>query len=124
MTRESTPIRERIRNRMLVREQTPMKGRELIGYLTLSALILLPTVFGLWQQNDFVPGVSREFVRSCPTQLLVMPGVDEFHPERIGREVAKLAPRAELRIPWRDSPERIEETVEHVRAFLEKHTPS
>ena len=54
MTRESRPIRERIRNRTLFREQMPMKGRELIGYLTLSALILLPAVFGLWQQGGYV----------------------------------------------------------------------
>ena len=31
MTREYRPIRERIRNRMLVREQKPMKGSELLG---------------------------------------------------------------------------------------------
>ena len=54
MTLETRPIRERIRNRALFREQRPMKGRELIGYLTLSALILLPAVFGLWQQGDYV----------------------------------------------------------------------
>ena len=31
-----------------------MSGRELIGYLTLSALVVIPAVFGLWQQNVYV----------------------------------------------------------------------
>lgn len=47
-------IRERIRNRHLVREQNPMRGRELLGYLTLCSLIMLPAVFVLWQQNAYV----------------------------------------------------------------------
>ena len=52
--RETSPIRERIRNRTPFRQQAPMRGRELIVYLTLSTLIALPAVFGLWQQNVFV----------------------------------------------------------------------
>ena len=108
MTRESTPIRERIRNRMLVREQTPMKGRELIGYLTLSALILLPTVFGLWQQNDFVR--TRFEIESRRQAKLAL---QERHRclrieratleslDRIGGEARKagLLPRDEARLP-------------------------
>ena len=108
MTREPTPIRERIRNRMLVREQTPMKGRELIGYLTLSALILLPTVFGLWQQNDFVR--TRFEIESRRQAKLAL---QERHRclrieratleslDRIGGEARKagLLPRDEARLP-------------------------
>jgi len=52
--RELGPIRERIRNRQPTRVQAPMRGRELLGYLTLTALVALPSVFGLWQQNAFV----------------------------------------------------------------------
>ena len=48
------PIRDRILNTRLVREQSPIRGRELIAYLTLTALIAIPAVFGLWQQNVYV----------------------------------------------------------------------
>ena len=54
MTHHARPIRDRILNSRLVREQTPMRGRELIAYLTLTALIAIPAVFGLWQQNVYV----------------------------------------------------------------------
>lgn len=54
MSHAQRPIRERILNTRLVREQTPMRGRELIAYLTLTALIAIPAVFGLWQQNVYV----------------------------------------------------------------------
>src|SRR5205807_2925388 len=46
--------------------------------------------------GDFVLSVSRELVRSCPTPLLVLPGIDQFHPTAIGHEVAELAPSAEV----------------------------
>ena len=52
--RETSRIRERIRNRQPTRVQAPMRGRELVGYLTLTALVALPAVFGLWQQNVYV----------------------------------------------------------------------
>ena len=64
------PIRERILNTRLVREQTPMRGRELIAYLTLSALIALPAVFGLWQQNVFVR--SRFEIESLRKEKLAL----------------------------------------------------
>ncbi len=108
MTRETFPIRERIRNRMLVREQRPMKGRELIGYLTLSAMILLPAVFGLWQQNDFVRTRAeiearrqeklalQERYRCLRIERATLESLD-----RIGAEArrAGLVPRDEARAP-------------------------
>jgi hypothetical protein len=54
MNREFSSIRASISNRRPTREQAPMRGRELIGYLTLTALVALPAVFGLWQQNVYV----------------------------------------------------------------------
>jgi pimeloyl-ACP methyl ester carboxylesterase len=74
--------------------------------------------------GDFVLSVSREFVRSCDTPLLVLPGIDHFHPTPIGREVVHLAPRAEVMEPWKDTPELIEQAVERVRKFLRQHTPA
>ena len=76
----------------------------------------------MWQ-GEFVLSVPREFVRWCPTPLLVLPGVDPFHPTEIGREVAELAPKAQTIEPWKDTPERIQETVAAVRRFLQEHTP-
>ena len=39
-------------------------------------------------------------------------------------EVASLAPNAEVTIyPWKDSPEHIDEVVEHARRFLKAHVP-
>lgn len=74
--------------------------------------------------GDFVLSVSRDFVRSCQTPLLVLPGVDEFHPTEIGREVAELAPQAEVMEPWKDSPQLIRQAVERVREFLKRRTPA
>jgi hypothetical protein len=54
--------------------------------------------------------------------LLVLPGNDQFHPEATAREIAELAPQAELVPVWR-TPEVIDETVRRVRAFLTAHTP-
>jgi pimeloyl-ACP methyl ester carboxylesterase len=77
----------------------------------------------MWD-GEFVLSVSRDFVRGCETPLLVLPGIDEFHPTEIGREVARLAPNAELMEPWKDTPELIEQAVDRVRLFLQQRTPS
>ena len=76
----------------------------------------------MWR-GEFVLNVSREFVGGCATPLLVLPGVDQFHPGEIGREVAELAPNAEVMEPWKDTPEHIREAVDRVRRFLVDHTP-
>jgi hypothetical protein len=40
-------------------------------------------------------------------------------------EVATLAPKAEVTIyPWKDSPEHVNEVVEHARRFLKAHAPT
>jgi hypothetical protein len=74
--------------------------------------------------GEFVLSVSREFVKTCTTPMLVLPGIDAFHPTEIGREVAELAPRAAVMEPWKDTPELIQESVERVRSFLKEHTPA
>lgn len=71
----------------------------------------------------FVYSVSRDFVRSCQTPLLVMPGIDRPHPHNVGVEVADLAPNSERMDPWKEPPELIPQVVERIRAFLKKHTP-
>jgi pimeloyl-ACP methyl ester carboxylesterase len=73
---------------------------------------------------DFIYSVSRDFVRSCPTPMLVMPDDTPAHSLEVSMEVARLAPNAELSMyPWKDPKELIPEAVEQVRAFLKKHEP-
>ena len=45
---------------------------------------------------DFVYSVSREFVRSCQTPMLVLPDDTPSHPLQSSVDVAELAPRAEF----------------------------
>jgi len=72
---------------------------------------------------DFVVSVSRDVVRSCQTPMLVLPGIDDYHPAATGREIAALAPRAELCEPWKDTAEHVAQAVQAVRHFLRDHTP-
>ncbi|HEY3115361.1 MAG TPA: alpha/beta fold hydrolase [Chloroflexota bacterium] len=71
---------------------------------------------------DFVYCVSRDFVRSCQSPLLVLPGNDRPHPHEVGTEVADLAPNSERLDPWK-APELIPTTVDRIRGFLQRHTP-
>jgi len=71
--------------------------------------------------GDFVFSVSRDFVRSCTTPLIVLAGSDLYHPTPISQEIARLAPNAELiEITWK-APEAVPETVERIRGFLQKN---
>ncbi len=71
----------------------------------------------MWS-GDFVVSVDRDVISECPVPLLVMPGVDEYHPTETGREVARLAPQARVLEPWKDTPEHIAEATDAVRSFL------
>jgi pimeloyl-ACP methyl ester carboxylesterase len=70
--------------------------------------------------GDFVFNVSRDFVRSCRTPLLVLAGSDPYHPAPISRELAAVAPNAELIEGWKE-PEALPGTVARVRQFLRDH---
>ncbi len=72
--------------------------------------------------GDFLFNVDRDFVRNCATPLLVLMGNDLYHPELTSREVAELAPNAELIESWKE-PELVKETVARVRTFLQANTP-
>ena len=74
----------------------------------------------MWSR-DFVVSVEPEFVARCEVPMLVLPGVDRYHPTSTGREVARLAPRAEVLEPWKDSAEHIGAATESVRRFLLRH---
>lgn len=72
--------------------------------------------------GEFVFTVSRDFVRSCRTPFLVLAGDDNFHPTATAREIAALAPDAELITKW-GTPDVARGAVDHIRAFLQSHTP-
>lgn len=71
--------------------------------------------------GEFVFSVSRDFVRTCPVPLLVLPGNDEFHPRAVAEEIVELAPDAELLDGWAGNHAA---TAEHIRDFLVRHTPA
>jgi pimeloyl-ACP methyl ester carboxylesterase len=72
--------------------------------------------------GDFVFNVSRDFVRECPIPMLVLLGNDLYHPSETSREIARLAPNAELVERWKE-PEVVADTAARVREFLLRHTP-
>jgi len=73
---------------------------------------------------DFVFTVTRDFVRSCQTPILVLPDDVPAHPYAVAMESARLAPNSEVSIyPWKDSPDHLQEAVRHVRTFLRAHCP-
>jgi pimeloyl-ACP methyl ester carboxylesterase len=73
---------------------------------------------------DFVYSVSREFVRSCPTPMLVLPDDVPAHPYQTSMDIASLAPNAEVTVyPWKEPPELKARTINRVRTFLKAHQP-
>ena len=77
------------------------------------------------KRADFVYTVTRDFVRSCQTPILVLPDDIPPHPLAISMEIVDLAPNAEASIyPWKESKDTIRKVVEHVRTFLKSHEPT
>ncbi|MEO9189428.1 MAG: alpha/beta fold hydrolase [Acetobacteraceae bacterium] len=75
-------------------------------------------------QPDFVYSVSRDFVRSCQTPMLVLPDDTPAHPYQTAMDIAALAPKAEVTVyPWREPSELLAQTINQVRTFLRTHRP-
>jgi pimeloyl-ACP methyl ester carboxylesterase len=72
--------------------------------------------------GDFVFSVSRAFVETCKTPLLVLRGNDVYHPSAISEEIVRLAPHATLIERWREGEATARATTE-VRTFLARHAP-
>ena len=72
-------------------------------------------------EQGFVYNVSREFVRGCHKPMLVLPGEDKAHPYAVARELAELAPNAELVDGWRAD---LPASIARVRQFLQAHVPT
>ena len=71
---------------------------------------------------DFVFTVTREFVKSCQTPVLVLPDDTAGHSYAVAIESAMLAPKGQLSMyPWKDTPAKIPLAVRHVRSFLLSH---
>ena len=74
---------------------------------------------------DFVFTVTRDFVRNCPTPVLILPDDSPAHPYAVAMETAMLAPKAEVSMfPWKEPPERIPLAVRQIRSFLRAHRPA
>jgi pimeloyl-ACP methyl ester carboxylesterase len=76
-------------------------------------------------RSDFVYTVTRDFVRSCKTPVLILPDDIPAHPYVVAMESAMLAPRSEVSLyPWKDTKDKIPLAVRHVRSFLRVNRPS
>jgi len=74
---------------------------------------------------DFVFTVSRDFVRNCPTPVLILPDDVPAHPYAVAMEAAMLAPKAEVSMfPWKEPKERIPLAVRQIHSFLKAHRPA
>jgi pimeloyl-ACP methyl ester carboxylesterase len=73
---------------------------------------------------DFVFTVTRDFVRSCQTPILVLPDDVPAHPYAVAMESVRLAPNAEATVyPWKEPQELRAKTVQQVHDFLRAHKP-
>jgi pimeloyl-ACP methyl ester carboxylesterase len=71
---------------------------------------------------DFVFTVTRDFVRSCQSPILVLPDDVPPHPYAVAMECAMLAPKAEVSMfPWKEPKERIPLAVRQIHSFLKAH---
>ena len=71
---------------------------------------------------DFVFTVTRDFVRTCQTPVLILPDDIPAHPYAVAMEAAMLAPNAEVSMfPWKEPKERIPLAVRQIRSFLRAH---
>jgi pimeloyl-ACP methyl ester carboxylesterase len=73
---------------------------------------------------DFVYSVSREFVRTCQTPMLVLPDDTPAHAYQTAVDIASLAPNADFNVyPWAVPPELKARTINRARNFLKAHLP-
>ena len=79
----------------------------------------------MYRTSDFVFTVTRDFVRSCQTPVLIMPDDIPPHPYAVAMESAMLAPKSEVSMfPWKEPKERIPLAVRQTRSFLRAHRPA
>ena len=73
---------------------------------------------------DFVFTVTRDFVRTCQTPILILPDDVPAHPYAVAMESALLAPKAEVSIyPWKEPRSRSPRRCATSARFLRAHAP-
>ena len=108
-------------NRELFRQMQDSWAEELVeGRSDIDAEAASRFLATMWK-DDFVVSVGRHFLASIQVPLLVLPGIDDYHPTNTGREVAALVPDAEGLEPWKDTPEHAASATEAARQFLLSH---
>ncbi len=83
---------------------------------------LLPALGQRMFGGDFLYSVSRDFVASCKTPMLLMPGDDKMHPAETSADIARLAPHTEVLSPWK-GPQHREAAMQRALAFFRSHQP-
>ena len=72
---------------------------------------------------DFAFSVTRDWVKTCQTPVLIMPDDIPAHPYAVAMEAAMLAPHSEVSMfPWKEPKERIPVGVRQIKSFLKAHT--
>src|SRR5262249_24850284 len=97
-----------------------VEGRSDITMETVSAFLSK-----MYRSNpDFVFTVTRDFVRSCQTPILVLPDDVPGHPYAVAMETVRLSPNSEVSIsPWKEPKDLVPQAVRHIRDFLRAHAP-
>ena len=74
---------------------------------------------------DFVYSVTRDFVSTVETPILVLPDDVPAHPYAVAMETVRLAKNAQVTLyPWKDTPDKIPLAVRLVRTFLRAYRPA
>ena len=77
----------------------------------------------IWPDRPPYFSVDEDWVKTCETPLLILPGSDAFHPTSIAEQICRDARNAHcLDVDCR-SEEKLSGTIEAVRSFLKEHTP-
>lgn len=75
----------------------------------------------IWPNDPPLLTVTEEWLRTCQTPLLILPGSDAFHPTGIAEMICRTAPHAHcLDVDCR-SDEKKPATIETIRAFMHAH---
>jgi pimeloyl-ACP methyl ester carboxylesterase len=81
-----------------------------------------PFLGKMYGNADFVYTVTRDFVRTCQTPVLILPDDVPAHPYATAMETARLAPNSQVSLyPWKEPRDLIPLAVRHVRSFLREH---
>jgi pimeloyl-ACP methyl ester carboxylesterase len=84
---------------------------------------LLPSFGERMFGGEFLFAVSRDFVASCEVPMLLMPGDDLVHPAEISADIARLARKIEIVVPWKGDAHKAA-AMDRARDFFIAHRPA